>query len=548
MERNELTGAMPSAFFSSFIAGEPPALSFLPADFRSGAARIDRARRAARRRIAPGLLEVLERQNREYAPSSAREANLSALASPGTVAVVTGQQVGLFLGPLYAFYKAASAVAAARKLEQESGIRCIPIFWLQTEDHDYQEINHCDVVDPGSGPLRLLLTEEQTDPAQARASVKHRQIGPGIQSQLSKLEETLGRLPHAAQMLSLLRQEYRPDRSLCEAFAGAMAALFAEEGLILLDPREQSVAALLGKAYSLSLRSYQAIAQALVERSRALTQAGFETQVHVRDDSPLFFFHAQGPAGPRFRLQRRDSGWLLVGTEQTLSDQELQRVLQTEPLRFSSSALLRPILQDLLLPTAAYVGGPAEVSYYAQLAPLYEFFELSPPLIIPRARFRCIEPHTRTLLDKLHLRPSDVERPREQVALRVEGSSPVDYPTPEAVRGQLMSEFSRNLTQFEARAPAIDLNLLKSIRRTRGTVERAVTRLVDRYARSLLERNRVAMDRIDRLQASLFPQGSPQERVYSLPYFACRYGVGELKRKVFESLDPFAGEIRDLQL
>ncbi|HEX9508578.1 MAG TPA: bacillithiol biosynthesis BshC, partial [Myxococcales bacterium] len=109
MERNELTEAMPSAFFSSFIAGEPLALSFLPADFRSGDARIDRVRRAARRRIAPGLLEVLERQNRDYAPSTAREANLSALGSPGAVAVVTGQQVGLFLGPLYAFYKAASA-------------------------------------------------------------------------------------------------------------------------------------------------------------------------------------------------------------------------------------------------------------------------------------------------------------------------------------------------------------------------------------------------------------------------------------------------------
>lgn len=548
MERNELTEAMPSAFFPSFIAGDPRALSFLPADFRSGAARIERTGRAAKRRIAPGLLEVLERQNREYPPSSARESNLAALAEPGAVAVVTGQQVGLFLGPLYTFYKAASAVAAARRLEQESGIRCIPIFWLQTEDHDYQEIDHCEVIDPGSGSLRLFLTEDSANPALARASVKHRPIGASIQTQLAKLEEALGQLPHAAPMLSLLRQQYRPDRSLCEAFAGAMAELFAEEGLILLDPREQSIAALLANAYSLSLRSYDAIARALGERIRALTEAGFETQVHVRDDSPLFFFHPQGPAGPRFRLQRHDSGWSLVGVEQTLSDQELQRVLQTDPLRFSSSALLRPILQDLLLPTAAYVGGPAEVSYYAQLAPLYEFFELSLPLIIPRARFRWIEPHTRTLLDKLHLRPSDVERPREEVILRVEGSSSVDYPTPDAVRGQLMSEFSRNLAQFEARAPAIDVNLLKSIRRTRGTVERAVSRLVDRYARSRLEKNRVTMDRIDRLQVSLFPQGTPQERVYSLPYFACRYGIDELKRNVFESLDPFAGEIRDLQL
>lgn len=174
---------MPGPFFSSYVAGEARAQSFLAARFQNPRQRVEQVRLAAERRAPDALIEVLRQQQEMLPPSTRRQKNLEALSRPRTVAVLTGQQAGLFLGPLYSFYKAASAVAVARALEVESGVPCVPIFWLQTEDHDFVEINHCHVGGGGAQPLRLGLEGEgnTADGAEAaRVSVKHRFLGPEV--------------------------------------------------------------------------------------------------------------------------------------------------------------------------------------------------------------------------------------------------------------------------------------------------------------------------------------------------------------------------------
>lgn len=546
---------MPGPFFPSYIAGEARAESFLPARFLNPAQRVEQARLAAQRRPAGGLLEVLREQNELLPPSAARRRNLEALARPGTVAVLTGQQVGLFLGPLYTFYKAASVIAVARAIESESGVPCVPIFWLQSEDHDFAEINHCYVGGGGAAPLRLELNEAgpslggtDAEAAQmARVSVKDRLLEPEVGDQIAQLEERFGALPFAAEFIDLLRTHYRPGRSISAAFAGAMAALFEEEGLILLDPRDNVIAKLSAPICGQCIASAEKISALLLERSRALAEAGFEAQVHLRPDSPLPFFHARTLQGPRFRLEPRGKSWGLVGSDQSVSTDELYRALELEPLRFSSSALLRPIVQDALLPTAAYVGGPSEINYFAQLPPLYAFFDLPLPLVVPRARFRCLDDRTQAWLTKLRLEPADVERPREQL-LRDLARTRQDYPRAQSVGEQLMGDTPGRLDQLQTLAASLDPNLIKAVQRTRATISRAVSRFAARYGRSLLEQDRIALERVERLQRSLFPEGIPQERFYSLAYFACRYGMKTFKQKVFAHLDPFAATIRNLQL
>jgi bacillithiol biosynthesis cysteine-adding enzyme BshC len=537
---------MGEPFFRSFLAGEAGAQLLLPASFRDLGRRRAHVRRAAERSLAPGMLEVLREQNQKLPTSDARTRNLESLAG-GAVAVVTGQQLGLLLGPLFTYYKAASAIAAARALERETNIRCVPVFWLQTEDHDFPEIDHCHILLPDGSRKRLALSDPLGDTGQ-RVSVVHRILGEDCGQLGDALENHLGGLPFSKEVLPLIREHYRPGQSLAGAFAGMLAALFADEGLILFDPRNAAVAKMATPMFRTSLIDSDRIAAALLERTQALERAGFAVQVHVRQGSPLFFFHRHRAEGPRFRLERGDLAWSLAGTNESIATDELLRILEAEPLRFSSSALLRPILQDHLLPTAAYVGGPAELNYSAQLPPLYEHFQLSMPLVIPRARFRFIESRARSLLDKLHLQPSEVERPRDQLRREVADAPSPDYPSPEVVRGQLMDDFARRLDDFHRIAQSLDPGLLKALDRTRTTVARAVSRLSGRYSRVLLEKDRVVNDRIDRLRSMLLPDGVPQERFDSLPYFACKYGLAPLKEKLFASLDPFAAEIRDVQL
>src|SRR5580704_8676777 len=177
-------------FSSSYLAGEAAARQFIPLDFRARPPRIARTRAAAERRIDPAALEVLRAQQAGLPASAARGANLEALARGQTAVVATGQQVGLFLGPLYSFYKAATAVAVARAIEAESGARTVPLFWLQTEDHDFAEIAACHVAGRDGAPVTLALAPES--PAEARVSVAHRRLGPEIAGLVDTLAEVLG--------------------------------------------------------------------------------------------------------------------------------------------------------------------------------------------------------------------------------------------------------------------------------------------------------------------------------------------------------------------
>ena len=535
---------MGRAFSTSYLAGEPAARALLPRDFRQPAERIAIARRAAGRRIDPALIEVLREQQARLPPSAARDRNLDALAAGETAVVVSGQQVGLFLGPLYTFYKAASAVAVARAIAAESGVRTVPLFWLQTEDHDFAEIACCTTAGAAGAPVRLALADEPE--AASRVSVAHRHLGAEVSGLLDTLAEHLGAAPAAREVLALLRAHYLPGRPLAAAFAGALAEIFADEGLLFLDPRDARVATLAAPIYRRAITEAAEIDRRLLTQAERLRAAGFIQQVAVRPGSPLIFFHPQGPDGPRHRLQLMAEGdpgfpgWRLLGRERDQRDQIVGRdallgALEAEPLRFSTSALLRPIVQDTLLPTVAYVGGPAEVSYFAELEPLYTHFDVPPPLVVPRARFRCVEAPARRWLAALGLQPDDLAQPLATLLGRVV-TAPAGVPDPQALRRRVAEEIAPVVDQITAAIAAADPALARAAQRTKASVDHALSRLTRRYGQGLGARDAVARGRLERAQAALFPGGVPQERVLGWPTLAARLGPATFKRLVFEKL------------
>ncbi len=552
--------SVPRSFSSSYLVGEEIARSFIPLDFRSGFERIARTRAAAERRVGPALLAVLREQQAALPASRARAMNLEALAAGGTAVVATGQQVGLFLGPLYGFYKAASAIAVARALAAESGVRCVPLFWLQTEDHDFAEIASATVAGSGGEPVALSLPAETA--AEARVSIAHRRLPAEVGPLLDRLAELLGAGPAALETLALLRAHYTAGRPIAQAFAGVLAELFADEGLLIFDPREARVAALAAPIYREALAACTPIGRGLEARGAALAAAGFDQQIPLRSNCALVFGHLGDATGPRYRLERRagtpgssDAAgeWRLVGADSALSDRELAEALSGDPLRFSTSALLRPIVQDTLLPTAAYVGGPAEVSYFAQTGPLYEHFQLAMPLIVPRARFRCLDPHTRRRLAELGLGADDLTRPRSELLARLPRAASQELPSAAALTARVAAEIAPIVEQIAAAAAALDpadRNLARAAERTRAHVARALARLTGRYARKLAERDGVALGRLARVQNALAPGGVPQERAYAWPSLAGRLGPGALKALVFDRLDaagPFTTALQDLE-
>jgi bacillithiol biosynthesis cysteine-adding enzyme BshC len=538
------------SFSSAFFSGEPSALAFLALDFRDRAARLAAARGALARRASPALVDVLRDQQARLPASAARDAHVGALGRGDTAVVVTGQQVGLFLGPLYSFYKAATAIAVARALEAESGIRCVPLFWLQTEDHDHAEVASCRVLAADGTAVALALSPET--PAQARVSIAHRHLGPEIEALVDALAEALRGLPAADEVVSLLAKHYGPDRTFAEAFAGVLATIFAEDGLVVLDPRDARVGAAAASLYASALDDAEGLEAALRVRGDALARAGFDEQISVRDGCSLLFFHARDARGPRFRLKRAAGGarWELSGARREVADGEVRAALADDPLRLSTSALLRPLVQDALLPTAAYVGGPGEVSYFAQLDPLYEALAMPRPMVVPRARFRVVDAPTRRRLEALGLTAADAERPRPELVARLAGArADAEHPSPAALRQRAAEAVAPAVDELGRALLAADAGAARAVDRTRATVARALERLAARYERALAGRDAAAMARLDKVTCALAPDGVPQERAYAWPSLAARHGIAGLRRLVMERLAgaPFSTAVQELE-
>jgi bacillithiol biosynthesis cysteine-adding enzyme BshC len=388
---------------------------------------------------------------------------------------------------------------------------------------------------PPGPPLRLSLPERAD-----RCSVAHCALPPEVDALVEQLAQALAEQPEAERVVALVRDAYRPGRSLPEAFARLLAAVFAEEGLVLLDPRCHEVAQLFAPYYRIALSRADEIDNALLQRGEELARAGLEEQVHVRRGSPLVFFHPEGVEGPRHRLQRDGARYRLDAGGQ-VAPEELLAAAEREPLRLSTSALLRPLVQDALLPAVVYVGGPAELGYLAQVAPLYPIFGVRPSLAAPRARFRLIDARTASLLGKLALAPKDVELPREKLMQRL-GARSAGLTAPDELARALLGELPSRISALAEGRPA----LARTARRARSTVERAAARFAGRHAQLLAEEDSVLSERATRLQHTLFPEGAPQERVHSLPYYAAHHGLSALKSAVLSAIVPGESAVQDL--
>ncbi|HET7786063.1 MAG TPA: bacillithiol biosynthesis cysteine-adding enzyme BshC [Myxococcales bacterium] len=517
-------------FAPPFLASEPRATALLPDGFRRREAWRDEVRARREQRVRPEVLSALAEQQSALPASEARARNLDLLSQPGTVAVVTGQQVGLFLGPLYTFYKAATAVVWARALEAETGARTVPVFWLQTEDHDFAEIASCHV----PPALHLSLPD-----AGERSSVAHRTLTKDVEPLLAALSDALASQPFAAEILEPLRAAYVPGRPIAQAFAMLLGAVFAEEGLVFLDPRCPEMARAASPLYTAAIERAGEIDDALIARGAALDAAGLREQVNVRRDSPLVFFHGDAPDGPRRRLQQDGAKFQVDGGGEVARADVLQAARHS-PLRFSCSALLRPLFQDALLPAVGYVGGPAELGYLAQVAPLYPLLGIRPALAVPRARFRLVDARTDGLLRALALSPAEAEVPRDELIGRLGRRG---HEAPDELARRLLGGLPDALSAAAKKHPS----LARAARRTQVSVETAVARFAERHAHALAEEDRTLVDRLDRLQASLFPGGVPQERVHSLPFYAAHFGLARLKAAVLGAIQPGEASVKDLR-
>jgi bacillithiol synthase len=506
--------------FLKYVERSPDVLGYYrhPPTLEALGASVAETRRLSFPRLE--MVDILGRQNESYGNDESVRRALGRLAQPDSVAVVTGQQVGLFTGPMLTVFKALTALELSRALCQQ-GCNCIPVFWMATDDHDLAEVTR--LVIPGP-EARVLDAREQLFEAREM---------PPLPVGTIPLPETIGQLLDAytasfaafewgRAVKGQLAAACRPGTTFAGAFARLMAELFRGKGLVLFDPRDARAKQLSAPVIGRALGEAQAMRAGLAERSHALQSSGFAAQVAVLPRSTLVFFEERGE---RRLLLTEGGAFKLKDTDRLFASDELRDLLEIDPERFSPNALLRPLVQDHLFPTVAYVGGPAEVSYFAQVEPLYHFCHRPMPVIWPRQSFTILDPEIRTVMERYSLELQDCFLGATGIVRKILHAQPAQF---EVQLSRLRALVDRATGKLRPSMAAADASLGPAMDTARRKILHRAGSLQNRFVNCEMHQNPVLRSDVREVLSRCLPNGHLQEREIGVYPLLARLGPGLL--------------------
>ena len=430
--------------------------------------------------------------------------SLERLARRGTYAVVTGQQVGLFSGPAYTIFKALTAIRIAEELTAR-GVSTVPIFWLATEDHDFAEVNHAYVFNADQQPVRIeAIAQADAEPV-GGVAVKEFPI--------AELRAALAGLPFADEAVALVERAYIPGATMGAAFADLIRELFAPYGLLLIDPMTQALRDIAAPVMREAVERMPELVDALQVRSKELVNRGYHAQVLVDQQTSLAFLLEDGK-----RLVLRRTADEFTTGKRKISRDELAAMAD----HLSPNALLRPVMQDYMLPTVAYVGGPAELAYLAQSRVLYEKLLGRQPVAFPRAGFTILDERSNKRMAKYRLAPTDLFQLesafRASIAARL---------VPESLResmGAAAKTANRAIEDLATELMRFDPSLAKALETSQRKINHQLGKIQRKTASQILKRDAQADREATMLHGLTFPEKHLQERLYSFVPFYAKFG------------------------
>ncbi|NIP80644.1 MAG: bacillithiol biosynthesis cysteine-adding enzyme BshC, partial [Gemmatimonadetes bacterium] len=496
-----------------YIRGDPTLAPFFPGHpFAADAYR--RKARDVRERFDADALREMAGAIRPIGDGAAER--LDRIARGDGFLVTTGQQPGLFGGPLYTVHKALSAIALARHLEALLEAPVLPLFWVASDDHDWDEANHTYLLDTANELHRLVL---RGDP-DARHSMGQRPLDGAAGDTLDELAELLPPSDFTPAILKRLRGAYAGP-TVAAGFARTLETLLPDAALGFVDAQDPVLRRLGAPVVRRELERTEAHGAALRRQTARLEEAGYQTQVPVLPGASNVFY--EDPEQGRERLLREGDAWELRASGRTLADGELWSLFDASPERFSANVVLRPVVESAVFPTLAYVGGPGETRYLAQTGCLFEAHGVGMPVVFPRFSVTLIEGKVRKVLDKFSITEEDLlGRPIHEVV-----SAVVRDDVPEAVReavGRLRQSLQEGYQAVYDAAEEIDPTLKGPIFHARNEGFKAISDVEKKIRHHVKLKEETELEQIEKAAVNLAPEGKPQERVLNVHQYLARYG------------------------
>lgn len=517
----------PSPLFRDYLTGAAGAARFYDGgrwDAEGLLASADRALRLKRDHGAVSRALAAQQEGRGASEAAARARQLG---DPDAVALVTGQQAVLFGGPLFVLYKALAALKLAADLERRRGRPVVPVFWVASDDHDFAEVRSTTVLDE-SGQIRTLRYAPAREPVgQPAARVALDETIGGLVEELAR---SLPAGAHRDGIVARVAECYRPGVSLSDAFARLVSSLLP--GLVVLDPSDPALRALMIPVLSRELSERSPTSRLAEEVGKELLAAGYHQQVPVRPGFlNLFLIDSE-----RRALGIEDGDIEVRGTDRRIPFDEALRLVRSRPEEWSPGVLLRPLAQDLMLPTAAYVGGPAEIAYHAQIGPSYAHFGIPRPALVPRPSLTVVEPPQARALEAEGLSLSDLQGDPEAVLARWAREA---YPEVESAFARTREALEREMAAVADVLGGLDPTLRGAAESALGRALHQIDSVHEKSTRALKKRDQSRAERLRRTRDALLPGGALQERGLGLISLLTRHGEGIIQ-DIRDRMDPWA--------
>lgn len=497
-----------------FFAGNPAE----PAAWRDAIARSQ-----AHRRAPSDLARLIAaQQERRGAPAAARRA-AAELSDPRTVVVITGQQAGLFGGPLFTLLKALTAMKLAAQVSREHGTPVVPVFWIDAEDHDWAEVRGCTVLDTDLDPHAITL--DDLDGA-GTLPIARLTLSDAIDRALTTLTDALPDSEFRAALLDDLRAAYRPGVGMTDAFGRWIERVLGPHGLVVYDSSDPAFKPLVKDLFAREITERGVTAGIAAKAGDALVARGYHAQVTPAGDALSLFYLNDG------RDAVRVSGDSASVGEREMPLTELANLARETPEHFSPNVLLRPLVQDTIFPTICYVAGPNELAYLGQLRGVYEHFGVPMPLMYQRATATLVDSATIRFLGKYAL-PLVSLRPHDEAALNHLLQSQLP-PTVEQALASAGAVIGERMDALAREVPQIDPTLEGAVRSTLTRMQQDLRSLHNKVIQAAKRRDETLRRQFQHARALTFPHGHPQERELGFVWFLNHYGPALVERLLDE--------------
>jgi len=465
------------------------------------------------------LVNTLLTQQKNCQASEKSLANINLLNEPDSYTITTGHQLNIFTGPLYFIFKIATAIKLAMDLKEKfPSCNFIPVYWMASEDHDFEEINHAHI------SRHTIKWDKNAGGATGRLSTSD------IKEAVQTYQRILGLSDNSYQLARMIEQAYLGHANLADATRSLVNQLFGNYGLVIIDADEIELKKLFIPIIKKDILE-QNSSREVEKTSNALSAAGFKTQVHGRD---INFFYLKDAYRERIILNN-DGKYEVLNQQRYFSKDELLTEIEKHPERFSPNVIMRPVYQEIILPNLAYIGGGAEINYWMQLKGVFDHYQLEFPILIPRNSALIADGKLSEKIYRLNFTYKSIFKDTEILKreyVRVHSKHRLNL-------NDEWLEFTSLFEKIKLRAHKIDPTLGPSTDAIEARLKKAIDKLEKKLLKADQNNYKEALEQIERIREKLFPGGVLQERIENFGPYYVKYGnnfIEELIQK-FKPLD-----------